>query len=185
MRAWDSPHSELRHHQRAARRLAQDGVPRSQRPLKNRSEKRSDSLSCDPARRRRLGWRTQRRGHRGPNRRNKHSLQAVCPVTPRFKWSTANARQRHRYGYQQVPLPAGSCERLSSSSTCLPPRSFTLATIDRTVNADWFSSVAPSTPQQDAMKALLRQGDGAALNLYTTGFESGSARGLLGFSTYP
>jgi hypothetical protein len=35
------------------------------------------------------------------------------------------------------------------------------------------------------MKTELRQGDEAALNVYTVGFTSGSGQGLLGYATFP
>ncbi|KAJ3511513.1 hypothetical protein NLJ89_g4050 [Agrocybe chaxingu] len=62
---------------------------------------------------------------------------------------------------------------------------FTLAGTDRTVNAGWFNSAAPSTSQQTAMKNALRAGGANALNVYTVGFNSGSGAGLLGYATFP
>lgn len=35
------------------------------------------------------------------------------------------------------------------------------------------------------MKTQLRQGDANALNVYTVGFTSGDAAGLLGYATFP
>ncbi|KAH6914021.1 metalloprotease [Coprinopsis sp. MPI-PUGE-AT-0042] len=54
-----------------------------------------------------------------------------------------------------------------------------------TLNTDWFQRAAPSTSQQQAMKAALRQGGQADLNVYTVGFKSGSGAGLLGYATFP
>ena len=46
---------------------------------------------------------------------------------------------------------------------------FNLTDIDRTVNADWFTNVAPDTAQQDDMKSALHKGGRADLNIYTVG----------------
>ncbi|KAJ7627867.1 zincin [Mycena rosella] len=61
---------------------------------------------------------------------------------------------------------------------------WTLANTNRTVNADWFNNVGPSTSQQTAMKAS-RQGGKGDLNVYSVGFVNGSGAGLLGYSTFP
>ncbi|RXW11549.1 hypothetical protein EST38_g14306 [Candolleomyces aberdarensis] len=61
---------------------------------------------------------------------------------------------------------------------------FVLGGIDRTVNNDWFSNGGPDTYQQTAMKAALRNGGPADLNLYTVNF-TGAWAGLLGYSTFP
>lgn len=63
--------------------------------------------------------------------------------------------------------------------------SFQLQNITRTLNATWFNTVAPDSDVQTAMKNALRQGDVKTLNIYTVGFNSGNARGLLGYSTFP
>ncbi|KAF8665726.1 hypothetical protein AX16_000174 [Volvariella volvacea WC 439] len=63
--------------------------------------------------------------------------------------------------------------------------SWSLAGTTRTVNADWFNNVGPSSSQQTAMKNALRQGGSNALNVYTVGFRSGSGAGLLGYATFP
>ncbi|KAJ7093848.1 metalloprotease [Mycena belliarum] len=60
-----------------------------------------------------------------------------------------------------------------------------LAGTTRTVNADWFNKVGPSSSQQTAMKAALRSGGRADLNVYTVGFKSGTGVGLLGYATFP
>ncbi|KAI0637934.1 Metalloprotease, partial [Trametes polyzona] len=62
---------------------------------------------------------------------------------------------------------------------------FSLANTTRTVNADWFSRAAPGSTEQTDMKRTLRQGGADALNVYTVGFESGDAAGLLGYSAFP
>jgi len=54
-----------------------------------------------------------------------------------------------------------------------------------TTNANWFKNVGPETSTQTSMKNKLRKGDAAALNVYTVGFQSGNARGLLGYATFP
>ena len=63
--------------------------------------------------------------------------------------------------------------------------SFVLAGSDYTTNVDWFANLGPDSSQNDAVKAKLRKGDKATLNLYSTGFTSGSGEGLLGYSTFP
>ncbi|KAJ2928639.1 hypothetical protein H1R20_g8468, partial [Candolleomyces eurysporus] len=63
--------------------------------------------------------------------------------------------------------------------------SWVLAGTTRTVNAEWFNRAGPNTTQQTAMKTGLRQGGAGALNVYTVGFNSGSAAGLLGYATFP
>jgi len=63
--------------------------------------------------------------------------------------------------------------------------SFQLQNITRTLNATWFNNVAPDTDVQTIMKNALRQGDVKTLNIYTVGFKSGDAQGLLGYSTFP
>ncbi|KAF5326624.1 hypothetical protein D9611_000274 [Ephemerocybe angulata] len=63
--------------------------------------------------------------------------------------------------------------------------SWVLAGTDRTVNSDWFNRAGPSTTQQTAMKTSLRKGAAEDLNVYTVGFNSGSAAGLLGYATFP
>ncbi|KAJ6473609.1 Metalloprotease [Mycena vitilis] len=55
----------------------------------------------------------------------------------------------------------------------------------RTINADWFNNAAPGTDQQTAMKTALRNGGPRDLNIYSVGFTSGSAAGLLGYATFP
>lgn len=62
---------------------------------------------------------------------------------------------------------------------------FSLAGTTRTVNPTWFNTLGPDTTLQTTVKQQLRQGDAAALNIYSTGFVSGSAAGLLGYGTYP
>ncbi|KAL1690067.1 hypothetical protein GGG16DRAFT_125950 [Schizophyllum commune] len=62
---------------------------------------------------------------------------------------------------------------------------FVLANTTRTVNETWFKTVGPDTDVQTDMKNQLRQGDEAALNVYTVGFQSGTGAGLLGYSTFP
>lgn len=62
---------------------------------------------------------------------------------------------------------------------------FELRDTIRTLNADWFNNAAPETSKQFAMKKALRQGDANALNIYTVGFNTDRARGLLGYATFP
>ncbi|KAF9787450.1 metalloprotease [Thelephora terrestris] len=63
--------------------------------------------------------------------------------------------------------------------------SFQLQNITRTLNATWFNNAAPNVDVQTDMKNALRQGDVKTLNIYTVGFTSSSALGLLGYSTFP
>ncbi|KAJ6616756.1 hypothetical protein B0H10DRAFT_1798827, partial [Mycena sp. CBHHK59/15] len=60
-----------------------------------------------------------------------------------------------------------------------------LAKTTRTINVDWFKNAGPNTNQQTAMKAALRVGGKADLNVYSVGFESGPSAGLLGYATFP
>lgn len=48
--------------------------------------------------------------------------------------------------------------------------SWTLASTDRTVNADWFNEAGPENTQQTAMKNALRVGSAKDLNVYSVGF---------------
>ncbi|KAJ7232728.1 Metalloprotease [Mycena rebaudengoi] len=59
------------------------------------------------------------------------------------------------------------------------------AGVTRTVNATWFNSVSDVSPLQTDMKVALRTGGAADLNVYTVGFKSGDAAGLLGYATFP
>ncbi|KIK02415.1 hypothetical protein K443DRAFT_96976 [Laccaria amethystina LaAM-08-1] len=61
---------------------------------------------------------------------------------------------------------------------------FVLAGVDYTLNQDWFMNGGPQTTQQTQMKARLRKGGAADLNLYSVNF-SGEWTGLLGYSTFP
>ena len=85
--------------------------------------------------------------------------------------------------------------------------SFHLAGTTRTLNGDWFDQVnpdrqvnssrrfalflsaavdtSPRSPLQTTMKNQLRQGGADTLNVYSVGFVSGEAAGLLGYSTFP
>ena len=62
---------------------------------------------------------------------------------------------------------------------------WTLAGTTRTTNSAWFTTAGPDNSQQTAMKAALRQGGAADLNVYTVGFQSGAGAGLLGYATFP
>ncbi|KAF4568429.1 hypothetical protein EYR36_010440 [Pleurotus pulmonarius] len=61
--------------------------------------------------------------------------------------------------------------------------SFQLAGTTRTVNATWFNQAEPYSIYQDEMKAALRKGGAAALNIYSVAFTS--YYGLLGYATFP
>lgn len=63
---------------------------------------------------------------------------------------------------------------------------YNLKKVTRNINETWFTSANPFTPAtQTEMKAKLRQGGAADLNVYTVGFETGDAAGLLGYATFP
>ncbi|PIL36885.1 hypothetical protein GSI_00575 [Ganoderma sinense ZZ0214-1] len=63
---------------------------------------------------------------------------------------------------------------------------FVLAGTTRTVSWEWFNNVNPSTPtDQTQMKQQLRQGGAADFNVYSVGFTTPAAAGLLGYSTFP
>lgn len=57
---------------------------------------------------------------------------------------------------------------------------FTLVSTDRTTNATWYTA-GPGSQAEDAMKAALRRGTAADLNIYS----SNPGGGLLGWATFP
>ncbi|KAG8906553.1 hypothetical protein FRB99_006667 [Tulasnella sp. 403] len=63
--------------------------------------------------------------------------------------------------------------------------SFELVQSNYTTNAEWFTTLGPESEVNDEVKSQLRQGDEATLNLYSTGFVSGTGQGLLGYATFP
>jgi len=46
---------------------------------------------------------------------------------------------------------------------------WSLASVTRTQNANWFDNTSPDTPTQTAMKRALRRGGVGDLNIYTVG----------------
>ncbi|KAF8645006.1 hypothetical protein AX16_008147 [Volvariella volvacea WC 439] len=62
---------------------------------------------------------------------------------------------------------------------------FALKNITRTVNADWFQNIHYESPVQGEATAALRVGGASTLNVYTVGFQSEEASGLLGYATFP
>ncbi|KAH8829474.1 metalloprotease [Flagelloscypha sp. PMI_526] len=66
---------------------------------------------------------------------------------------------------------------------------FKLKKFHYVTNEEWFAKASPyddGLPTQDEMKAALRKGDEATLNLYSVGFEEGDAAGgLLGYANLP
>ncbi|KAG8902562.1 hypothetical protein FRB99_004351 [Tulasnella sp. 403] len=62
---------------------------------------------------------------------------------------------------------------------------FKLKGTDYTTNANWFNTLGPQSAVNTAVKNQLRKGDKATLNIYSTGFVSGTGQGLLGYATFP
>ncbi|KAG8898182.1 hypothetical protein FRB99_007626 [Tulasnella sp. 403] len=62
---------------------------------------------------------------------------------------------------------------------------FKLKDTDYTTNTAWFEGLGPGNPINTAVKNKLRKGGKKALNVYSTGFVSGSGAGLLGYATFP
>ncbi|KAF7325875.1 Metalloprotease [Mycena kentingensis (nom. inval.)] len=65
---------------------------------------------------------------------------------------------------------------------------FKLASIDRTCNTTQFNEAGPENAQQTEMKTKdtsARKGSKHDLNVWTVGFDSGDAAGLLGYATFP
>ncbi|TEB11083.1 zincin [Coprinellus micaceus] len=62
--------------------------------------------------------------------------------------------------------------------------SFSLAGVDRVVNATWFNKVTDGTREQTEMKRALRKGGAYDLNVYSSGFVEDPRR-LLGYATWP
>ncbi|KAG8713705.1 hypothetical protein FRC09_018420 [Ceratobasidium sp. 395] len=60
-----------------------------------------------------------------------------------------------------------------------------LAEITRTHNPLWFNNATAQTPEQDAMKAALRKGGPADVNVYTIAFETSPTPEILGYATFP
>jgi hypothetical protein len=56
---------------------------------------------------------------------------------------------------------------------------FKVAAIDRSLNANWFNLVGPSSSGQTTMKNTLRKGGAGDLNIYTVGFTSGSGESII------
>jgi hypothetical protein len=66
------------------------------------------------------------------------------------------------------------------------PFSFELVNVTYVDNPIWFNQVTrPPSQYNFEMKAMLRQGDAAALNLYLVSFDNLGADGLLGYATFP
>ncbi|KAG8902197.1 hypothetical protein FRB99_004779 [Tulasnella sp. 403] len=54
-----------------------------------------------------------------------------------------------------------------------------------TTNAAWFNGLGLGNAINTAVKSALHMGGKGALNVYSTGFVSGSGAGTLGYATYP
>jgi len=75
---------------------------------------------------------------------------------------------------------AGGDSNGSLSGSVNTKYSFTLASVDRHDNANWFTA-GPGSSAEAAMKSALRIGDSSDLNIYTTN----PGGGLLGWATFP
>ncbi|KAG8903493.1 hypothetical protein FRB99_003207 [Tulasnella sp. 403] len=62
---------------------------------------------------------------------------------------------------------------------------FKLKDTDYTTNTAWFNGLGPRNPINTEVKRRLRRGGKNALNVYSTGFVSGTGAGLLGYATFP
>jgi hypothetical protein len=63
---------------------------------------------------------------------------------------------------------------------------WSLASVKRTQNANWFDNTSPDTPTQTAMKRALRRGGVGDLNIYTVGhIYTADLEDLLGYATRP
>lgn len=63
--------------------------------------------------------------------------------------------------------------------------SFSLSGTDYTTNPRWFNTLGPRSNVNRDVKQKLRKGDVRTLNVYSTGFVSGTGEKLLGYSTFP
>jgi hypothetical protein len=65
--------------------------------------------------------------------------------------------------------------------------SFRLASVDRSVNAEWYRKVYHGTAEETAMSKALRKGGPNSLNIYTVGFteQPPNTDPLLGYATFP
>ncbi|KAJ8516605.1 hypothetical protein ONZ45_g6106 [Pleurotus djamor] len=82
--------------------------------------------------------------------------------------------------YKANMIPAGGLAALG-----IDARSPTLNIYWHVISRDGTVSGGNITSQQTTMKNRLRQGTAADLNIYSVGFNSGSASGLLGYATFP
>ncbi|KAG8893645.1 hypothetical protein FRB99_001830 [Tulasnella sp. 403] len=62
---------------------------------------------------------------------------------------------------------------------------FKLERTDYTTNTAWFNSLGPENSINTAAKNMLHRGGKNVLNVYSTGFVTGSGEGLLGYATLP
>ncbi|KAG8902410.1 hypothetical protein FRB99_004513 [Tulasnella sp. 403] len=62
---------------------------------------------------------------------------------------------------------------------------FKLERTDYMTNVDWFNGLGPNNTINTVAKYMLHRGGKDVLNVYSTGFVTGSGAGLLGYATFP
>ncbi|KAG8887720.1 hypothetical protein FRB99_004210 [Tulasnella sp. 403] len=114
------------------------------------------------------------------------SIEAVSDLSPTIPvyWHVIQKSNSPSGGYISASQMASQIEVLNDAYSSAGI-TFTLAGSDYTTNSNWFNTLGPETQVNNDVKTKLRKGDKATLNIYSTGFVSGSGQGLLGYSTFP